>query len=574
MAASPLLYLALLKATSRGDWETAERIFNGDPSARTARINAQQDTPLHVAVFNDSPQYLGFVRRLVEDVVPEDALGLTNALGDSALHSAAIVGNTGAAKLLASKAPRLLQLRNDRLDDLPIHSAARYCQADIVRYLLSVMANDTSFSGQDGVKLVNLLIYSDLYGLAVDALRMFPRFAREQELHRGHGETAILALAGRSQAFLSRQNMIGPAGLVGSLLHQMRRTFYYNVYLLPVTGSSLLSSDGDDAMELLTLLISEALKAGTAAEVESLLKPPMLLAAESGVYEVVIEIIKAYPVSTCFVDSHGRTVFHLGVLYRRAKVFNIFYQLTTASKNLVAALVDDRGNNLLHLAGMYGEDQVAEHDLGVYRELQWFYEVAKVVPRSYREMINDDRMTPVELFDDQQRQRMEKGQRRMQDTAGSFSFVAALVVTVSFAAVFTLPGGANDNGIPHYINKPSFMVFTVANALAFFSSSTSLVMVLSFMSSKYSAHHYPSSVMESCLLTLALSIAAMLVAFAASLHIVLYQKVSWIMAPIGVVAFVPASMILFWLVPPLISGLISAYGPNVLGTRHSDEVIA
>ena len=57
----------------------------------------------------------------------------------------------------------------------------------------------------------------------------------------------------------------------------------------------------------------------------------------------------------------------------------------------------------------------------------------------------------------------------MKDTATSCTVVGALIVTIMFAAVFTVPGGNNqNNGFPIFLNKKLFMVFIVSDALSLF----------------------------------------------------------------------------------------------------------
>ncbi|CAI0392194.1 unnamed protein product [Linum tenue] len=164
----------------------------------------------------------------------------------------------------------------------------------------------------------------------------------------------------------------------------------------------------------------------------------------------------------------------------------------------------------------------------------------------------------------------------MKDTALSCSVVAALVVTVVFAAAFTLPGGANDKGVPIYINNGPFIVFVAADILALFSGSTSLLMFLGIMTARYSERDFLRSLpmkMGIGLFALFLSIAAMMTAFGASLHIILYHKVRWILAPIGLVASVPSILFAFLQFPLLAEVVLSTFGPSIFG-KQSDEIIA
>ncbi|CAI0392192.1 unnamed protein product [Linum tenue] len=573
-------YLHLLKTVINGDWETAKSIFDSDPSALTARLSEWQETTLHVAV--NTGRFLHFVRNLV-DLLPETSVRLTDGYGGSALHNAAIAGNTEAARILVAKAPSLLHLKNNNFGDAPIHSAARYGHRETFEYLLSVTKEDVDpspFAGQDGAKLLNLLVVGDFYGLAVEVLRRFPSLARE---HDSFGRTAISTLAEKPLAFPS-----------GTRIGHCQRFWRHCISLLGKTTCSARSSSSDDveknrgetkleltkhrrAMELLRLLISGVLKAETTAEFDRLLAPPIVFAAALGIYEIVTEIVKAYPNAIWLADPNGMYIFHLAVINRQEKVFNILYQMS-ANRNFATALrVRDSGDNLLHLAGKLGDtERIPGAALKVQRELQWFNEVEKMVQPSYREMKNYSWKTPRNLFTEEHKSLIEQGEKWMKDTALSCSVVAALVVTVVFAAAFTLPGGANDKGVPIYINNGPFIVFVAADILALFSGSTSLLMFLGIMTARYSERDFLRSLpmkMGIGLFALFLSIAAMMTAFGASLHIILYHKVRWILAPIGLVASVPSILFAFLQFPLLAEVVLSTFGPSIFG-KQSDEIIA
>ncbi|CAI0455715.1 unnamed protein product [Linum tenue] len=575
----PHYYVELVKAIYNGDWEAAKAFFDLDPWSLTAKITEMHDTPLHVAISSSrSPE---FIRRLV-DLLPHASLGTAKLFtGFTALHFAAMVGNVEAAQILVHKSPELLQQRASSASsfDLPVTTAARYSQRDAVTYLLSVtpdhtwrpLTDDALPPINDGVVLLNLLIFDDFYGLALHLLRRFPSLARGRE-NFTHGSAAIFTLAEKPQAF--------PSGTrVG---HCRRFWSHCKSSLLKVCKTTFattteIGKEHTQVMELLRLLISEILKAASTAEVKTLLAPAISLAAMSGISEIVKEIVKAYPMAMWFVDTQGRDIFHVAVMYRQEKVFNIMYQMS-AAKTLAAAFVNPTtGDNLLHMAGKLGPtDKIPGAALQLQRELQWFnQEVEKIVQPTFREMDNNELDTPSDIFTEQHETLIEQGEKWMKDTANSCSLVAALVVTVAFAAAFTLPGGSKDDGTPNYLNKPSLMVFLAADTLALFSSSTSLLMFLGILTSRYSEKDFLRSLpmkMGIGLLTLFLSIAAMLIAFGASLHLVLYHNVNWIMVPIGLVASVPSLLFAFLQFPLLVELLFSTFGPSIFG-KQSDEII-
>ncbi|KAL6125689.1 hypothetical protein ACLB2K_073743 [Fragaria x ananassa] len=112
---------------------------------------------------------------------------------------------------------------------------------------------------------------------------------------------------------------------------------------------------------------------------------------------------------------------------------------------------------MLHMAAMpsFGRlNGITGAALKMQRELQWFKEVEKILPSQLREKMNhSDCKRPRELFTIHHKQLVEDGEKWMKDTARSCSVVGALIVTIMFAAAFTVPGGNNqDTGIPIFVD--------------------------------------------------------------------------------------------------------------------------
>ena len=121
-------------------------------------------------------------------------------------------------------------------------------------------------------------------------------------------------------------------------------------------------------------------------------------------------------------------------------------------------------------------------------------EVESIVPLSFRGRRNDMGLTPQELFTKDHEEMMSKGEKWMKDTASSCTVVGALIVTIMFAAVFTVPGGnGQTDGFPIFLNKKLFMVFIVSDALSLFSSSTSVLMFLGILTSRYAEEDFLES---------------------------------------------------------------------------------
>jgi hypothetical protein len=144
--------------------------------------------------------------------------------------------------------------------------------------------------------------------------------------------------------------------------------------------------------------------------------------------------------------------------------------------------------------------------------------------------------------------------------------VGALIVTIMFAAAFTVPGGNNqDTGFPLFLNKKLFMLFIISDALSLFSSSASVLMFLGILTSRYAEDDFLESLPRKMIIglsTLFFSIAAMMIAFSTSLLIMLHGQ-SWIFIPVICLASVPITLFVLMQFPLLADMFISTYGPGI-----------
>ncbi|XP_039164333.1 uncharacterized protein LOC104438120 isoform X2 [Eucalyptus grandis] len=147
-----------------------------------------------------------------------------------------------------------------------------------------------------------------------------------------------------------------------------------------------------------------------------------------------------------------------------------------------------------------------------------------------------------EVFVEQRQDLLKEAGQWMKDTSSSCSLISTLIITVAFAAAFTAPGGNDDDGIPIFLKKSSFIVFAIADALALFSSVTATLMFLAILTSRYAIEDFVHSLPRKMILGLTflfLSLAFMMVAFGSALTMVLNQRLEWIYIPITLFAAIP-----------------------------------
>jgi hypothetical protein len=163
--------------------------------------------------------------------------------------------------------------------------------------------------------------------------------------------------------------------------------------------------------------------------------------------------------------------------------------------------------------------------------------VESIVFPKVTEALNGASLKPRELFTKNHKNLMKEGEQWMKDTSTSCTVVGALIVTIMFAVAFTVPGGYNQNtGIPMFLNEKSFMLFIVFDSLSLFSATTSVLMFLGILTSRYAEEDFLKSLPTKMIIglsTLFFSIASMMIAFCAALSIMLLGQSRYIIPVIG-----------------------------------------
>ncbi|KAI3921432.1 hypothetical protein MKW98_013366 [Papaver atlanticum] len=284
-------------------------------------------------------------------------------------------------------------------------------------------------------------------------------------------------------------------------------------------------------------------------------KDPKIIktAMKHGTIEVVEECIRRFPLLV-WGDFGGQlSLLQMAVVERNEKAFNLIIK-TSYEENLdIINKKDGKGNTLLHhvvhIAPSYQLNSITGAVLQMQRELQWFKGVQSIIAEEYKVLKrNNSGETAENIFTTEHKELIQKGEKYMKDTSGSCMVVAALIATVAFAAAFTVPGGnisdssSSKNGTPVFLESTSFVVFATADALALFSSITSVLMFLAIYTSRFAEENFLVSLPRKMIIglaTLFVSMATILVTFGASLSIVLDDRVPWAPIPIALFSCIP-----------------------------------
>ncbi|XP_008371035.1 uncharacterized protein [Malus domestica] len=277
----------------------------------------------------------------------------------------------------------------------------------------------------------------------------------------------------------------------------------------------------------------------------------LLMATINGILPIVKEIVGQHPQAIEHVNYNIRNVLHLAIKYRRKEILNHIQSLPHVMPKL-SKRIDKYGNTILHQAAdrSYYSISLSQKLIGPAMQLQdeqhWMLRVQEMIPPHYTLHHNNKDQTAEELFNQEHDKLLEEAQKWVKETAQSCSTVAVLVATVVFAAAYAIPGGFNDqSGRPIFQDNPLFLLFTCMDVVAISCSLSSVAFFLSVLSSPLEyplfVNSIPRKVMAGFIL-LFLSMATTMLAFAATILLVIRVKKKWTMSILYPIAFFPVPL--------------------------------
>ncbi|KAL6130403.1 hypothetical protein ACLB2K_068782 [Fragaria x ananassa] len=460
---------------------------------------------------------------------------------------------------------------------------------NMARYLYCVTPREDLMpeTGPNGATIVSECFNEKKYDIAWALIQRFPRLA----ISKDHYDiTPFYALSGVPSAFPSGMKLrfwqqwiyncikIHPAPLAANDIYINVVSGICHIILAAVLRISGISHLRD--MKLIhkrsqefLVHMCETIKNLDLRETQTVgVQNAIFQAVERGISEFIVQILKTKPELMLITNENNRSIFHVAVEYRQEKIYNLIYGLRT--KDVFATLVDVSNNSMLHMAAMpsFGQlNGITGAALKMQRELQWFKEVERILPSQLREKMNhSDCKKPRELFTIHHKQLVEEGEKWMKDTARSCSVVGALIVTIMFAAAFTVPGGNNQvTGIPIFVDDKIFSLFIISDAMSLFSSTTASLMFLEILTSRYAEEDFLKSLPQKMLiglLSLLLSISTMMLAFCAALLIMLQGK-QWTVFPVISLATIPVILFALMKIPLFVEIFSNTYLSRVFN-RH------
>ncbi|GKV02938.1 hypothetical protein SLEP1_g15312 [Rubroshorea leprosula] len=312
-------------------------------------------------------------------------------------------------------------------------------------------------------------------------------------------------------------------------------------------------------------------------------------AIENDIPEIVFELLKGPNANILWSNTDpedSRNMFAHAVAHRQEKVARFLYDEFGERKdtNMVTA-TDEEQNNILHIAARLASHSQLNHISGaalqLQSELHWFKSVEGIVPQ-FNKQKNKDGETPTQVFLKEHKNLVKEAEGWMKKVAESCTVAGALVITIMFAAVFTVPGGNDQStGFPIFLNttmrsNPTmdtvvpFRVFAVSDAISLFAASSSVLMFMGILTSRYACQDFHISLPIKLIIGLSslfISIAAMMVAFCATLLLMLHDAMAIVISIIFLAA-IPVTLFILLQSPLLVEIYGSTFRPDIFNRRR------
>ncbi|KAG2697049.1 hypothetical protein I3760_07G087900 [Carya illinoinensis] len=598
-------YAELVEAVRSDDWKTAIDFLERHPDALTATIFLNGRTVLHAAVRSELSKLddIASIVQTLVDMISKRKLPLTiqTDAGFTVLHDAIISGNERIVDCLIRNNEELVSIRNNGVD-LPVVVAMRFGHKKLARDLFSRTPDRLLLEeqGRQGCLLLTRAINNRDTDMALDLMKKCPSLALAMDPN--DFASPLIALAGLTDVFESGNRLVfWKRWIYNHCIHISCASAPEQVCLNIQNGheEETIRSVRARLRQLLNLLgfkrlyemkmvhaqFQQLLHQMCKVIATSTTRVPdpdlfrrssttamFLRAVSAGNFEFVYCMGKANSELLEFAYGKRRSIFHSAVEYRQPRIFSLLYSLK--KRDAALNLVDVSKNTILHMAGKLSRETPIQHITGaalqMQKEMQWFKEVESICPPFCKEHLNTHGLNPRQLFTNKHQELRKEGERWMKDTATSCTVVGALIITIMFAAAFTILGGNNQNtGFPMLAHENLFKLFIIVDSLSLFSSTTLVLMFLGILTSRYEEEDFLISLPRKMIIglfTLFFSIVTMMIAFSAAL-LLMFHGQHRIVVPIIGLASVP--IILFVLIQfhLLVDMLISTYGQGIIDKK-------
>ncbi|KAJ3669165.1 hypothetical protein LUZ60_011115 [Juncus effusus] len=294
-------------------------------------------------------------------------------------------------------------------------------------------------------------------------------------------------------------------------------------------------------------------------------KNALHFAARQGHVEVVKALLDKDPQLARRTDKKGQTALHMAVKGTSCEVLKVLVEVDPA----IVMLPDKNGSTALHVATRKKRAEIVNvllilpdtHVNALTRDHKTAYDIAESFPLSeetseIKELLSrygalrakelnqprdELRKTVTEIKKDVHTQLVQtrktnknvdgiaKELRKLHreginNATNSVTVVAVLFATVAFAAIFTVPGGNQNNGVAVVYQDSSFKIFYIFNAIALFTSLAVVVVQITVVRGETKSERRVIEVINKLMW---LASVCTTVSFIASTYIVLGRRFLW-----------------------------------------------
>ncbi|KAJ6406660.1 hypothetical protein OIU84_010217 [Salix udensis] len=193
--------------------------------------------------------------------------------------------------------------------------------------------------------------------------------------------------------------------------------------------------------------------------------------------EVVVLLLEADPAIVMLPDKFGNTALHVATRKKRAQIVNTLLRLPETNVNALtrdrktaldiaeALIFTEETSEIRECLAHYGgvraselnqpRDELRNTVTQIKKDVHFQLEQTRKTNKNVSGIANDLRRLHREGIN---------------NATNSVTVVAVLFATVAFAAIFTVPGGAKENGTAVVVSSLSFKMFFIFNAIALFTS--------------------------------------------------------------------------------------------------------
>ncbi|KAG1347721.1 putative ankyrin repeat-containing protein ITN1 [Cocos nucifera] len=570
----------LFKRAMQGMWKEVAPTYAQDKKVRKTKMTWLGDTLLHLAATSGVEEnvmlLMACLQKEDEEYGPE-ILEIQNERGETALHIAAALGMVDVCLAMARLHPRMVVDNINVHKETPLFTAVIHGQKRAFFALQSVVDEKIYLKPpprvpmqgvrrEGGDTILHNAIFAEQFDLALEIVYRYPDLvnARNEK-----GELPLHVLANKPSVFESGTRF-GPVDSViyrhisvdplkvkhlkvelsknegiddGSILHDGNHKIpdnyqaCYNIFILlkhvfkniaPWT-----SGEDDKSKHTTDVEIPDAVSAISTIDKGDPVSTatPLLVAAKTGVVEMVEKILEETPTSVFDLDQDEKNIVLLAAEYGHIDIYDRIRMLEKNATPRLFGRVDKQGNSALHLAANLVRERlwsIPGAAFQIQSEVKWYKYIEKSVGPGYFPHYNFERKTAQEIFADSHKDLIKDAQKWFISTSTSCSVVAALIATVVYTSFSTVPGGNNqDTGFPIFQGQPAFQVFAISSLIALCFSVMALFLFLSILTSRFHESDFVTGLPTKLILgitTFFVSIAANLVSFFAGHFYIIHNK--------------------------------------------------